>query len=1433
MPKASYLQYILYATVCIVSIFVALICMWWFTQKPYTKEDFIVPSPYLVMVGMTSSGGVFYADVDVPMNPKWINTALSGVGDIAGAYGQLYTVPSGGGTVSYASYTSSTQTAFTSTQRLTTISVDDDGGLVGCNGLTGTNVHSISSPTAASTNLAGTGSISGSVSGGRWYEIGVDKNIYYHASRAVGPGVPANPSGTAAGSWAQVSFDNVVCAIQTDGTLWCADTNIGAAGINWKKQGSKKFSQISLRGGRLAGIGTDGIAYYSNSYDSPSWTAIPMSEYTSAGVKQTTSLSLSKIILMYPLLDARRKRFATTDCNDDEQKIGVYCYQACSSGRAAVGTQCPYRQLQTPAIAVCPTGATYLNGSCYNPCPSGMSPTPDGKGCILTGDTRKRTATPNPSGSGGYVASQYKGCPEVVSARYVRIRPTTLISNNKLCLARVSVKAKDNTEYTVSSTGSRTRTVATKNDDPANGTCVGSPIGQGGCGTFATYLSGTKYDSDPDGGKASRASKVYWEVDLGAVVPIKSIQITGCNYVPASSSTATAGTGISEPNQDQITGMRVELLYDRNLPTTTPLVSRTLGPQTMQTLTFNYVTIAPNAPERCYDDCPPVNGVPSVMDKSQMICISASGGMTARAISSPLPLPAPVCGPPKTADGGALYIPVNNAATGSAMTVRNWVTDPTNPTRVVSCDGLPGSILVPLTMTTSYPAASGIGDPFIIRLTKPNSSLYTGPDIPYKCVKPDNSFCSSHGPNFILANTISANPNTINYFVCLDSTSASYTDFWDSYRVEVAGLLVGRQVWRYTYREKPITHNMKRGDWASVRNDLKVPLIPDNASYIQDPLLIPSQCRCLNQNGTVNPNAYLYNNQCIRCATSSDTFYPNGQLAKSYTWSAESPKSWLSLYVASTTGILGSQADPQQKPYKNIKDAQTACEINPNCNGITRTIDTAGDTIYTLRGGKILLPTNPGSSQVATYTAAGDTTIFKTNDSSWIKEGRGSGTTIPAGNLGVGAEFSPLNIPRAFADDYINPTPGPTVPSQWFSGTSSDLTTAFSNTMLQVAANWTSWQNSVQNTNTYYRYNGVTRSLNNSSIPRANNAIDTGICVGPCDPEHTIHDPIQMVYDTAGNGGSGTYYLFGTTCHDGTQVQVPAPSIPAGYTAAQGNQCPTGFAMNSSGTCVEVCSSEQKDTGTDCVPPSQARTFSLPSFRCPTGLVPLDTVCVHGCPSSMTEDSGFCLPKLQPAELPSTINCTKVPYTSTNILVSGSSVSVSANKWLCDSPDDVSALLDGPEGGGSVYLGPDDTVCTADDPTTGMYFCQSVDDARNGVEGAERTDYKTTCDNLTKAYIDLSNNLTIILSAQTTATNSSAQIAAIEITLRSVIQEMCGSTGSGGSSCTNLWTYLNALGTNIGSGTGAVSGILNPIQVAVQSQTKLKAMLVDSKCPPV
>lgn len=170
------LLYISYCTICIVLLIIALIFFWWFTGKPYTKESFIVKAPYMVLVGKTTDGKVYYADVDVPMKPKWIDTGLTGVSDIAGSYGQLYTVS--GSSIKYGPYDSATQTTVQGSG--TQISADDANGFAVVNG-----TSALYSPTntATTNNIGAATNIS--LSNGSAYRVNGEV-LSYCASAANG-----------------------------------------------------------------------------------------------------------------------------------------------------------------------------------------------------------------------------------------------------------------------------------------------------------------------------------------------------------------------------------------------------------------------------------------------------------------------------------------------------------------------------------------------------------------------------------------------------------------------------------------------------------------------------------------------------------------------------------------------------------------------------------------------------------------------------------------------------------------------------------------------------------------------------------------------------------------------------------------------------------------------------------------------------------------------------------------------------------------------------------------------------------------------------------------------------------------------------------------------------------------------------------------------
>ena len=1657
------LQYMLYTTVCIVSFIIALIIIWWFLEKPYTKEDFIVPAPYMVMVGLSYSsnapgddGSVYYADIDVPMNPKWIISGLNGIGDIAGSYGKLYTVGNGlqkDKVLGHGGYDSATRVGGGDTASLRYISVDDDGTVVGVNEA-GSNNAVYARTVKDSYKSAGATVASAAISGGKMFSIGADRNLYYHSKIPIN-GARVNVAGVGDSGWKHVTFDGgVVCALtEQGGNLWCADSNIEYANANWKQQGTKQFTSISLKGGRLVGIATDDKIYYSNSYTSPVWTEVSMKQYDSTGAVSGPGVPrLKKVILMYPSLDARRKRFlgSAAQCNHDEQRIGNLCYAPCASGRAGTGTKCPYRRKQTPAIALCASG-DYINGSCYQPCTNPNS-TASGDKCLGMSKvkdlkTRKR------------IEPAYYSCPKdgAVAARYVRIRPTTLIENNKLCISKVVVKTADgailslpsgmpnlkstigsmsgtgisnnkasipiqamkvvNTpeggsltaplniyvaeeggvtkmissdtvgtakyyagalaswtdDYWISGTANGVRAdkkyMLTLNTAPVkvfatDGTCVDAPIGGGSCaGSFNTYLSSSKYDTELNGGMTIRANKTYWEVDLGASLNIKTIEFTGCNYITAG---ATPNRGpvdagaTSQPSADQIKGMRIEL-SDNNGFINRPIASRTMGSEVNQVFTFTYLSREEGVETICYDDCPKINGVQSLYSLDGT-CVAASGGVTSRSVTSPLPLREPVCGLPKNADGSDFSI-VAKKKDGTPWNIGNWKINPSDPAQLLSCDVLPGSTLLPLRASYGIPRNSHtIPEAITYTLQDNDNNEYTAdPKVTggYKCVKLEQSMCDYYNVggkqykltgNLCMRTDVSPGFEMNRQWLWSPEDQGRWSDCPHGYRTDpvtcykwecdtdaartaiaftLGAWLIGRgcvldrhkiydsnseKLWgglmwprcpagysrhylagvegaraptgwcvqdkknptwgdlyigpnydvgdgaahtelnRYALKgpntiyksdnlrnlngdSKPLVSNPPDSSRTSEDN-FKIPLIRRSSSIIADPHTFPSQCRCLNGDGTVNKEAYLYNNKCVKCASSNQFFYTKGAISDSFKWGPELKNKFLSMYDDAVTRPI------DQKPFTNLIDAKRMCETDPFCKGITRSYDRNGTPYYYMRAGTVptgLAPPSSGSSgSIHSSALTTSTAQLYTWDSSWKKnEPDASTMDLPIGKR-ANTPYSTDNIPTAFADDYISPhTKGSSPMFRAPTTTASSLIASMTNDVLEAAGAWTSWLTAVQNPNTYYTLVGVERKLSVTNKPP-----DNGICVAPCDIQHSEYDPIRMIYDRVNN----EYILYGTTCHDATQVVINKPSIPAIYNPQKGEDCENGFDLNTAGSCAEECEPSALDDGVKCSEVSTKRPSIEPILSCASNLKLIGGVCVHECEPGFIENGDYCEPLTSTLDIPSTIKCTKAPYKySSKYQGSSPSSSLVVNKWLCDSPEDQYALVQGPsdKSVASSYVNPNDIICYADDSSTGMYYCQSVYDAINQTEDSQRTSFSTTCDTLTKSYFDLSNNLTILMSANNSAQKSAMQTAGIEMTLRSVIEKMCGSASGSGSgsgsrstpygspaTCNALRTQLSALHSNINSGSGTTSGILTPIAIARSSRDKLISLLRDIKCCP-
>ena len=685
-------------------------------------------------------------------------------------------------------------------------------------------------------------------------------------------------------------------------------------------------------------------------------------------------------------------------------------------------------------------------------------------------------------------------------------------------------------------------------------------------------------------------------------------------------------------------------------------------------------------------------------------------------------------------------------------------------------------------------------------------------------------------------------------------------------------------------------------------DNFKNPKLP--SSRIQRPYRVKGTCVCLNPDGTPNKEAFQYNGGCYKCSSKRDVFYARGDVTNDSWGPSKSNQVAINL-----TSVGYTQ-------YATLDEAKQACESITSCGAILEDFDyNSGYAIYTLatsiqgagsgvtngktgweltRGdrqykfnGKIegttltiissTIPLPPISGAGAELLLTGIGVI----DNTKITGGSGSSYTISPSQsvaptamsamktsvvqtgIAKGLEVSSLPIPRAFADDYVSPTAlsRPTLTSP-VSSTSGNIildTINYLANAVSVSSAFDIVAQGIQNSNTYYVMDGTSRKLLGTPAPT-----DFGICVGPCDPQHPIHDPIQLVYSPSYSESSVEKKLFtltGTTCSDNTKTTINQPSIPATYISQSGDDCDNSAASGYGGSQTNVpvyskvdqagssiCRAECPYGTTDnedgtCTKTTIPRASVQPSYSsCPPGYTKVDSLCVAPCDPGFMLDGEYCVPTTTSGLTSlsnagsNKINCTAQPFTSTSVSAGGStSGSSTATKWLCDTQADVDALLAGPSstsGSFRTYTTPNDIVCLADDPTTGMYFCQSIEEAKNATPNYISGGMYETCDKLVKAYYDLSNNLTILAQASLNARNTNEQLKNIEISLKNSIDAMCpaSSSTSGSSTCNLLRSQLSDLQQSVATGGSRVTSILNPVNLAIESRTQLVAQMDKFQC---
>jgi hypothetical protein len=213
---------------------------------------------------------------------------------------------------------------------------------------------------------------------------------------------------------------------------------------------------------------------------------------------------------------------------------------------------------------------------------------------------------------------------------------------------------------------------------------------------------------------------------------------------------------------------------------------------------------------------------------------------------------------------------------------------------------------------------------------------------------------------------------------------------------------------------------------------------------------------------------------------------------------------------------------------------------------------------------------------------------------------------------------------------------------------------------------------------------------------------------------------------------------------------------------------------------------------------------------------------VTKCPAGTYPDGELCVADEQVVPVPASIQCTSSPLGA-------------YKKWMCDTSDMAAALLKDPSAT-TTYVAPNDQVCVADDPTTKMYYCQSGADAKAGTGAINtmRSDYSKTCSNVTKNYLDLSNNITSLLAIQSGMSTGSSQLQTAATALSSIYTQLnCATPANAQVSalCAQIQAGVTAISTDSTNVSGALTNITGPIQTALNTRTSLLTSIANFNCP--
>ena len=306
--------------------------------------------------------------------------------------------------------------------------------------------------------------------------------------------------------------------------------------------------------------------------------------------------------------------------------------------------------------------------------------------------------------------------------------------------------------------------------------------------------------------------------------------------------------------------------------------------------------------------------------------------------------------------------------------------------------------------------------------------------------------------------------------------------------------------------------------------------------------------------------------------------------------------------------------------------------------------------------------------------------------------------------------------------------------------------------------------------------------------------------------------------------------LIGTTCYAdckagdndlGKQCQTPAQprtTKPSTISTPSTTVCnPDSEFINNN--CVKKCPTGKISTNTTCSDSATNRTVKSLKYTTPCNSNEdiVNDMCLTKCPSGR-RDGSTCVPGKERVAPPSSIKCTSSTYGK-------------YMRWICQSQEDVDSLSRDPSAT-TMYADENDQVCSTDSPTTMMYFCQTVAEAREGADIPDKIKsiYGNTCSQLIKNYLDLNETLSNLRLLESGVNDGTTGLQNANTSLRRVYENQGCLTNTTTPLCTRMQNGIKDIDGNVTSISSMKSQLSGYVQQAVAEREKLLASIRDFQC---